>query len=297
MPSTLKVFAATRAGLSARELATLERIASAPQWRYFDQLARARSMDYLGARFKLPFAEGANVRAMPIARFTDIKNLAYASTSRAAYHMVRGRSDSAEAALRSTIAVGFLLVDDGTFIIDQLIGAVMVGIGRQGLIDYFKAIGDPRGAALQARVDSANAQVEAGVAVLSNTTFLGADLRDVPAVRRALMNTAADPREFRAVRLEMLQLLAYTPCTNMREMIFGLSPEVKAIVAGQYKQLARYPSDTAFLTMIERTTETLPPPAWRKQTVATISARVLGAILGNKRLPACTYILTALANQ
>ena len=297
LPSPVKVIAAARAGLNARELATLERIASAPQWRYFDLLAHARSIDYIGARFKLPFAEGAESRMMPIMRFSEIKNLAYASNARAAFHMARGRRDSAEAALRGAIAVGFLLVDEGTFTIDQLIGVVMVGIGRQGLVDFFKAVGDPRGAALQARVDSANAQVEAGVSVLSNTSFLGADLRDVPAIRKALMITADNPREYRAIRLEMLQLLALTPCTNMRELIFGLSPEVKAIVARQRKQLMRYPSDTAFLTIIERTTETLPPPAWRRKNAATSSSQVLGAILGNKRLPACANALTGYANQ
>ena len=53
------------------------------------------------------------------------------------------------------ISFGFVLVDNSRNLTDELIGVVIAGTGREGLIDYYKAIGDPRGVALRAKVDSA----------------------------------------------------------------------------------------------------------------------------------------------
>jgi tRNA A-37 threonylcarbamoyl transferase component Bud32 len=296
IPSPLAIITAARRGFTPAEMAYLARVASAAQWKPFDLMARARSIDYLGARYRLPFPQGANVWALPIPKFTATKTLAYASLSRAAYHLARGNRDSAQTVLRGTISVGFLLIDEGNTLIEQLIGAVITGIGRAGLIDYYNAIGDPRGAALQARLDSMVATVEEPVPE-SARLFQNVDAGEVAALRDVIRRTARDPRELRGVRLEMLHVLGMAPCTNLRELVFGPAPDVTETFAYARAKLARFPSDSAVLTLIERQPETIEMPLSEnaKHRWVQSMAKVVGSGLGNRRLAGCVALLSMLS--
>ena len=64
--------------------------------------------------------------------------------SRAAYHLAIGQRDSAEAVLRSIVSYGFSIADNGTGLIDQLSGRVVVGIGRSALENFYTVTHDPR---------------------------------------------------------------------------------------------------------------------------------------------------------
>jgi hypothetical protein len=295
VPSPMKIFAYARGNPSAGERAWLERVAAAPHWEYWDLLGRARTMDYIGARFQLPFSERAGPWELPIPQFTQTKLLAYASVSRAAQQLARGRRDSAEAILRGTVSVGFLMIDEGNTVIEQLIGIVITSIARQALIDYYREIGDPRGALLQARMDSVVAQVEAVTQREAPSFFSGVDVRDAAAVRTAFGQIAADRNEMRGVRMEMLTQLTIAPCTNLREMIFGFDPELRALLDRQRTVLTRFPSDSALFDLMERGSERLSPEmvAGVRNRVKEALAHASGAILRNKRLPGCAALLTA----
>ena len=125
-------------------------VATAPLWTQYDLIARAPAVDILGGRFVMPFPDDALIFQMPILRFAATKELAYAGVSRAAYHLAVGERAEAEAALRSIIGFGFAIIDNGTFVIDGLIGQVIVGIGRDALERFYTLTGDPRAAAVVA---------------------------------------------------------------------------------------------------------------------------------------------------
>ena len=293
VPSPLTIFAAYRRGFSSADLAHLERLASAPQWKYWDIMARANRMDFLGARYRLPFAADAHHMGIPIARFSATKEVAYASAARAAYHVARGRRDSAEAALRATMSVGFLLIDEGNSLIDVLIGAVIVGIGRQSMIDYYKAIGDPRGAQLQAVMDSVNAALEARAGEQTTDRLLqNVDVREAAAIRGAIIRAATDPREVRGFRNEMLYLLAATPCTNLRELVFGPTTAVREAFELNRARFARFASDSAVLDLMQESAERANAELFGLRVTPPMRvARALGAMLGNKRLGGCTTMV------
>ena len=52
--------------------------------------------------------------------------------------------DSAEAMLRAVVSFGFTLVDNSTNLIEELNGAVIVGVGRSALGEYYRVTHDPR---------------------------------------------------------------------------------------------------------------------------------------------------------
>src|SRR5690606_12304510 len=148
--------------------------------------------------------------------------------SRAAAHLAAGRPDSAEHALRSTIGFGFAMVDNGVSLIEQLIGVVIVNIGRTALTKLYTITNDPRAVALSAAVDS--------VTALSKTA------------------DAARP-PLRAMAAEEAMMISVLPCTNLRELLGGISTEHQAKIDSLRAGFVRYPSEDAMFDLIEASLE------------------------------------------
>jgi hypothetical protein len=292
VPAVPAIMAAVRRGFTPAEMAYLEQIAHAPHWRAFESIARANDIDYWGARYQLPFPDDAGgAYNLPIPRVDLTKQLAYASVSRAAYYLARGQRDSAETSLRLTIAFGFVLTDHGNTLIEQLIGIVIAGIGRSGLIEYYKAVGDPRGGLLQAKQDSAVALIESRAELKRDDEFASMDLRDTGAMRTAMRRLARDTAALRGLRMEMFSLMALAPCTNARELVFGPDADVRESFAQGRKSWARFAADTALLDLIYRTPDILGRavrPGNEKQKLLLLAARAGSAVLRNPRLVGCT---------
>ncbi len=281
---------AAAAGLNPAQSEYLRRVATAEQWKSFSIVARAPRMDYIGARYVVPFADSAaGWWAFPTTRYARTKELANAGVSRAAWHLSRGRTDSAEVALREVVSFGFVLIDNASSLIDELIGAVMIGIGRGGLIQFYKVTGDPRGVALQAQLDSVLTAVENR---RENADASGIDLTEPQRLRDRVRGIANDEKTTRGLRKEMLTLLAAAPCTNARELIFGSDPEIVSSFAKARRTMARFPSDSAMLDLIERTPELLAgfENAERPRQLLVRVASIEGALLGNRRLLGCAKV-------
>lgn len=298
LPNAPGVVSAARAGFTPAEMAYLEGIAAAPHWRVFDLVASARSMDYFGARFPLPLPEAHGWWSMPVPKFEATKQLAFASIAKAAYHLARGQRDSAEATLRRTISFGFRLVDNGNTLIEQLIGIVIVGIGRDGLIEYYRSVDDPRGARLRASTDSVIAFLDARNADNTSTgQFDGINLQDVVALRATMIRMATDETEMRGLRLEMLGMLAIAPCTNVRELIFGPAADVKGAFERVRKRAARFASDSALIDLVYDTPERLETLAGQRDAPVVRVSRVVGKALFNPRIAGCTTLMLDAATK
>lgn len=293
-PNNLAILDATPHGFSAAEMAYLERVAHADVWRYFAIVARAPAADLVG-RFRLPFPDSLSSVELPIPRFVATRELAYAAAARAAWFLAKGLRDSAETALREVISFGLALEDDGSSLIEGLLGSAMISTGRSTLEEFYAITGNQLGKALRARWDSAAAVVDALVAVQGVArTGTPADPRSF---RRKAIATAGDSTAPRGLRMEMLLALGMSPCTNPRELVFGPDEDVRAAFARAREHLARFASDSALLDMLLTN-----PERARRLPFGTESPGLLGGlliagsdiaggILANRRIAGCTRAL------
>ncbi|MDQ8155467.1 MAG: hypothetical protein P3B98_12480 [Gemmatimonadota bacterium] len=285
-PRPEKILGIAAAGISADDIAYLRMIAEAPIWQSVDQIAVAPSVDVIGGRFELPFRPEAHAYAMPIWPFAGSKELAYASVSRAAYYLATGNVREAEAVLTRTIGFGFVFIDNATNLIDVLIGRVIVGIGRSGLEDLYRVTRDPR---------------------LADVVAAGREVKLPPGLRRTSLLSPSEAREMalsnannaslqRAVRLESLNLLAQSTCTNPRELVLGPGRDVRDAYAKASRELARFPGERALLDLM------LDSPnrpvdignAGRMDPVSRVvvgTSTIASLIFNNPRMSYCTRIV------
>jgi hypothetical protein len=279
--------------LKPAELAWLAGVARHPAWARFHRFARAPAADIFGAEWALPYGPDANVMAMPIPRFAALKTFAYAGSSRAAFYLARGQRDSAELVLREGISFGFQLLDNSNLLMESLIGVVTVGIARADLIRFYALTGNPAGPRFQAAFDSARSVLMEEDSSQSISANPGLNAFDPTSVRLTLIRMMHDRRNTRGLRMEMLYLLGLLPCTNAQELVFGPAPDVRGAFTWARANLARYPSDSALLDLFYRRAEQ-PLPDFGAGFAARIvsgAADLAGAVLGNRRIPACTRLL------
>ena len=298
VPDPTVIDSAMRGRLSPAELAWLESVAHHPLWDLYRRVARARAVDFFGGRFELPFGADANPQEIPIPRFMNTKDLAYVGTSRAAYYLAHGQRDSAETALREEVSFGFAIVDHGNTLIEDLIGAVIVGIARADLVRFYAATGNPAGPRLQARWDSVRTAQEEP-ADLTGTAADGRDTFDPGAIRRTNIATIQNHRKLRGLRLELLGGLGLTPCTNVQELVFGPANDIRDVFDAARKDLAHSAADSAYIDLMYAVTERPVPRHVPRQiegdgigqTLLLGTADVAGALLRNRRIPACAQLL------
>ena len=292
-PHSQSILEAAAQGLSARELAYLKTVATAPLWARYDLIARAPAVDILGGRFQLPYPDDALLYNVPVMKFAATKELAHAGVSRAAYYLAIGQRAEAEAALRSIIGFGFALIDNGTFAMDGLIGRVIVGIGRDALGRFYTLTGDPRAAALVALAPPPEGSGRASQPSSNRPT--------VEFMRERLLQAAQNPALPRTLRYESLYQLSLSSCTNARELVFGMGSDVRQAYESAARDLARYPSERAILDLALQTIDRVPAnPMWNDMPKGDVVVRLLvgastvaGVVLDNPRMPFCTRAVTS----
>ena len=247
-------------GFAAQERAVLREVGMAPVWREYDLVARAPAADLIGGRFALPFRDDATWMEFPITRFASTKELAYASVMRAAWHLSEGRRDSAEAALRSTISFGRTLSVNSTFVLDQLVGIVITGIGRDALQQFYEITHDPRAAAVAAAGDK---KLESTPPAVRDKLMrvMRVAVGQVDETRQAMIDVAADPSLPRGIRFESLTGLSVTTCMRTGDILFGPGRSVRDGFAMARTSLARTDGERALVDLIERTLDRAIPVA------------------------------------
>jgi hypothetical protein len=268
-PSSRYVLQASVKGFSPREMEYLRTLATAPVWREFDLVARARAVDAIGGQLRIPFGAEATPERRPLPSFKDSRELAYAAVARAAYYMAIGQPDTAETVLRSIVSYGFAFIDNGTSGLEVLIGGIIVGTGYEALDRFYLIQHYPR-------------------PISHPFVPMKADES-----RHGLLMRIEDPAVPRGVRFDGLQSLYATSCTNVRELLLGPRADVRGVLQRARSSLARYPSEQALVDLQARRlapTSDGPPPN-PIQSLAVSSATVAGVVLHNPRLASCTRIL------
>jgi hypothetical protein len=267
------------------KFAVLKTIAEAPVWKDFDRVARAPAVDIVGGMYETPFAENVSAVTLPIMRFNGTKELAYANSSRAAYYLAIGQPERAEQALRSTVGFGFALIDNGTSAIDALIGRVIVEIGRKS----FEQLDAARG------ITASIARDAAPPTTLSDLpSDVVASDRTIDGLRKRLVAMSEDPSLSRAIRFSALERLALSSCSNVRDLLFAPRADVRDAFVRAKSELARFPSERAFVDLIEGAVIRYPGGPVRNggpQQLLVGASTIAGTVLNNPRMAACSRII------
>ena len=231
-----EIFARVVADPTPDLLAFLDGVAAHPAHEDFARLARAAELDAASARWEDDFPPGTSVANLPIPRFGGIREGAYAHLAAAAADLARGRVDEGETKVREVISVGFLLGDQGTTLIENLIGHVVVGTGGTALERYYLAAGRA--------MDADKVRSMAEVARRSAERIHADQLEGTEAFVRSLPDRVADENAVRGLRWESFILTAtLSPCLNLHRMVFGADEEYQAFVARAHDALVRWPSE------------------------------------------------------
>ena len=89
--------------------------------------------------FKL--LDGMTVLELPWPRYGAVRSAGLAKVAHAAVAMSRGRADEAERSLHELISAGFLLVDEGPTLVDNLMGIALVNMGGDALEELHRKTG------------------------------------------------------------------------------------------------------------------------------------------------------------
>lgn len=278
---------------SAAELALLERIARDSLWSDFRLMATADAVDIIGGRFVLPFSADAMFYELPIPRMAPVKSIAYASGARSAMHLRRGHPDSAALAAREVIGFGLNMMDEARYLIETLMGAVIVSIGRDQLIRVYRITGNPEGQRIAAETNALRefqAQRPSEVEV---------DYRRALDARGTLIAFMSDTAAPPGLRWESAAMAALLPCANAREVFFSnTSSDLQRAARALLQSGNQYPSDPALIELLL----TAPQRQARRPRLDMAegvvkafvrSAEVVGTLLGNERIIGCARMLEA----
>ena len=203
------------ADFSAQQQAALRQAAEHPAHGEFHMLARAELVDVVSGRWSLPFPDSLTFQELPWPRFQAFRTAGLAQVAKAAVEISNGQQQNAEHTLRDLISTGFLLIDQGPTLLDNLIGVELTRMGAEGLEGYYVRIGDP---------DQAESLAWAREGALAAAKKSRAGL--IPEDARALLQGVPDLVEnedaLRGLRWEYFATFnMLAPCINLHKMVFG----------------------------------------------------------------------------
>lgn len=223
-------------GIDAEQREYLSSVAAHPASADFSRLASATVLDAGSARWETPFPPAMTMATMPLPRFRSLRGAANAHVAAAAYELSEGRVDRAEHLLSEVISVGFLLGDQGTTLIDNLVGYALIEVGGDALGDLYRATGQTEAAAELSRLSQV-AERSARLVRVDRSQGAEAWVQSLPAL-------VLDTTLVRGLRWEyFINVATMAPCLNMHRMVFGADESYRTFVEQARESLVRWPSD------------------------------------------------------
>jgi hypothetical protein len=285
-PSPTRILESAHKGLSRAEMDYLAALAANPAWEDYGVVAHAKRMDLAAGTYIIPLPADISAFELPLTRFAATKEMAYANNSRAAWYLASGKPADADRVLRETISNGFRLIDDGNTLIDDLIGVVIVGIGRNALEQLYALTKNPELARIQA--DSAAFDKAHQTAAKAATPD-----------RATVIKAVTDTTQARGLRMELVMALSTAKCTSVREVMFGAGSEITTALDAARGQLARSTAEGALFDLNARVVESAPSLA-RNLSGAGPNfmiglSKVPAFLLHNPRISNCTTLLIGMS--
>jgi hypothetical protein len=204
-----------RSGLSAEDMAAVRQAAAHPAQAEFDVIATADRVDMVATRWVTPFADSLNVLSLPWPRFTELRYAALARISKGMVEQMNGRGEQAETTMKEVVSAGFLLVDNGPTLIDNLIGVVIANIGGDALEGLYELQGRTND------LETLRAVRETGLNA-ARAARTGIPDADIHTTLRAIPDIVTNDDALRGLRWEYFATFnILAPCINLHKMVFG----------------------------------------------------------------------------
>jgi len=225
------------AELTAEERDVLRREAGNPAHAEFSIMARAAEADFISTYFTLPLPDTLSWASFPIPRLHAFVDGAKAHVAKAAWELHAGRRTQAEQTLREVISAGFLLLDEHTTLIGNLIGVVVTGTGGEALEAYYRTVGRTIEAD---RLATAREEIERGLDMQSPTLGSGGHLSDLDSLADIVM----DRKMLRGLRWEFIPWVTTSSSfTNLNRAVFGPGEGYDLWLEQVKAELVRYPGE------------------------------------------------------
>ena len=269
-------------GFSSDELDALRQAASHPAQNDLYLITRAERIDMVSTRWITPFPDSLTVFTLPFPHFTEVRYAALARVAKAIVEQVGGQPDQAETSIREIISAGFLLVDEGPTLIDNLVGVVVANIGGDALEGLYEV--QSRDGELEtlrwAHEFSANA---------AHAARLGLTEEDIHTILRGIPDIVENETALRGLRWEYLATFnRLAPCINLQKMIFGPDETYQEWLDRVQASLVRLPGDGALFELANS-------GAFAGRQEPGTLARLMTVTLGSQTRPgSCVNLISSL---
>ncbi len=235
------------ASFSDEERAALMQAAAHPAQEEFELLARAPLVDIVGGRWRLPFPDSTTFQDL-WTRFPAIRTAGLARVAKATVELSQGQPQQAETTLRELISTGFLLIDQGPTMVDNLMGVVLTDIGGDALEAYYRRNGQ---------------DVLADELAWARSSALGAARRaraglipeDIHSLLQGIPDLVETEDALRGLRWEYFATFnTLAPCINLHKMVFGPDETYEAWRERVRDALVRSEGERELFALAERGT-------------------------------------------
>ncbi|WP_291159354.1 hypothetical protein [Gemmatimonas sp. UBA7669] len=276
MPDHTELLKTATGGLNEAQLAWLEHVATRPLWQDVDLVARAKSVDVLGARFGAASWSNTSIGALPNNDDHAVYRLAVAGVVRSAWYVSRDDYAAAESALRTIVSLGFVFLDNPSSPKDQFDARLMINIGRNQLSQLLR---------LRGALPRSSSQVDASRnAIGEKEGAFESPATTVTQFSDALLDSGM-PRGVRAMNLRYQPLVS---CLSNSRKLFGPTAEDRAILAHVRSQLALSATEQRLLSSsLEAQDAGEPSFSNPARGLVYGMAKVASVITGNPRLAIC----------
>ncbi|MFQ5538574.1 MAG: hypothetical protein ACE5GJ_14105 [Gemmatimonadota bacterium] len=200
---------------SDEERAALRQAADHPAQAEFEVLAHAPLVDVVNGRWVLPFPDTLTFQSLPWPRFAAMRTAGLARVARAAVQLGDRDQQGAESTLRDLISTGFLLIDQGPTLIDNLMGVVLANMGGDALEALYQRTGDEAS-------ERALRWSREGAAAAARRARAGLVAEDIRSLLQGIPDLVLDEDPLRGLRWEYFATFnMLAPCINVHKMVFG----------------------------------------------------------------------------
>lgn len=227
------------------EQAALRQAAAHPAHEAFHLLARAELADVVTGRWTLPFPDSASYASLPWPRFAAFRTAGLAQVAKATVELSEGQRADAENTLRELVSTGYLLIEQGPTLIDNLVGLVLANMGGDALEAYYRRVGQGD------RADALSAARQAAADAVRRARA-GAVQEDVHSLLQGIPRLVEDEDALRGARWEYFATFnMLAPCMNLHRMVFGPDEGYDAWRTRARDALVRVPGERDLFDLAE----------------------------------------------
>lgn len=267
----------------AQRVALLQ-AAAHPAHDEFHLLARAELVDVVSGRWTVPFPDSLVFQDLPWPRFQAYRTAGLAQVAKAAVEIADGDAEAAEHTLRELVATGFLLIDQGPTLLDNLMGVELTRMGAEGLEGYYVRVGQPELAA-------SLSWAREGALAAARKARAGLTPEDARSLLQGVPALVENETALRGLRWEYFATFnMLAPCINLHKMVFGPDDTYLEWRRRAERAIVRVPGEQRLFDLAESSVigSAAPDPDG-------FLPRFLGLVLGSRGAPgSCVSLISSL---